>query len=359
MPENLSPETAEKIRALCRKISVAHNIDEEIQQELYSHMEDKFLGYLRGEEKLTEEDAFILVREHFGKPEHIRAMLEEVHVTEISISFIRKIGVVWAATLVTGIFMAIYNLTLTLLLHIPSHGESLTRPAEPSSVLFLSLYVFGALLLGSILVFWRKRMKQGKALWFQKARPLSFITLLLALFLIDTAISFVNVNDWLRLHQQSLSAIQVQSIKTGGKPMDIAYKELKAVPAPEILMDLRKFLLPYQEFWAWSALVFLIFSCGIWLWWCDVSSRRFLFLLFTVAAWVFSNSVLLLQPIHMLAFDESTGQLISHAAWPFITESTINNLVDYSALGASALGIYALLKAVASTQVKLPVSLSE
>jgi len=110
---------------------------------------------------------------------------------------------------------------------------------------------------------------------------------------------------------------------------------------------------------AWSALVFLIFSCGIWLWWCDVSSRRFLFLLFTMAAWIFTNSVLLLQPIHLLAFDESTGQLISHAAWPFITESTINNLVDYSALGASALGIYAILKAVTSLRVKLPVSLSE
>ena len=53
MPDNLSPETSEKLRALCRKISIANNIDEEIREELYSHMEDKFLGYLSGEEKIT------------------------------------------------------------------------------------------------------------------------------------------------------------------------------------------------------------------------------------------------------------------------------------------------------------------
>ena len=79
MAENISPETAEKIRALCSRISVANNLDQEIQEELYSHLEEKLLAYLSGKEKITEEDAFILVREHFGDPVKLKGLLRKVH----------------------------------------------------------------------------------------------------------------------------------------------------------------------------------------------------------------------------------------------------------------------------------------
>jgi hypothetical protein len=79
MSKNLSPETAGRIRDLCRKISVAHDLDDEIQRELYSHLEDKLLGYLRGEEKITEDDALILVKEHFGEFASLKGLLREVH----------------------------------------------------------------------------------------------------------------------------------------------------------------------------------------------------------------------------------------------------------------------------------------
>ena len=80
MPEtNISAETQESIQKFCLKISIAYDLDEEIQEELSSHIEDKLLMYLNGELKLSEQDALVLVREHFGKPEHIRSLLEEVH----------------------------------------------------------------------------------------------------------------------------------------------------------------------------------------------------------------------------------------------------------------------------------------
>lgn len=79
MDKSLSPETVERIRELCRKISVAHNLDEEIQRELFSHMESKLLAYLSGAEKLTEADALILVCEHFGNAENLKGLLRTVH----------------------------------------------------------------------------------------------------------------------------------------------------------------------------------------------------------------------------------------------------------------------------------------
>ena len=87
MDDNLSPEMVERLRELCRKITVAHNIDEEIQRELCSHMEDKLRAYLSGEEKLTEADALILVREHFGDADNLKRLLRNVHAPERCIAY--------------------------------------------------------------------------------------------------------------------------------------------------------------------------------------------------------------------------------------------------------------------------------
>lgn len=79
MSDLFNQKTAEKIRALCGRISVANNLDEEIQKELYSHLEEKLLAYLSGRERVTEEDAFILVKEHFGDPENLKGLLKDAH----------------------------------------------------------------------------------------------------------------------------------------------------------------------------------------------------------------------------------------------------------------------------------------
>src|SRR5262249_9802013 len=48
-------------------------------EELYGHLEDKLIGYLGGEERLTEADAMILVREHFGRVDGLRSVLADGH----------------------------------------------------------------------------------------------------------------------------------------------------------------------------------------------------------------------------------------------------------------------------------------
>ncbi len=122
MADPLKSDTREEIRALCKKISVAHNLDEEIQEELYGHMEDKLSAYLNGEEAVTEEDAFILVREHFGDPSALKGLLQDVHAFEAQVSLARRLA---AAMIVSaGAFVTYLYLTLAAFRFWPAlHGN--------------------------------------------------------------------------------------------------------------------------------------------------------------------------------------------------------------------------------------------
>jgi hypothetical protein len=75
MPELPSDSTLAKIRELCGELSARHGLDNETREELCGHLEDKLSGYLNGEVKITEEDALLLVRAHFGNTEKIAQRL--------------------------------------------------------------------------------------------------------------------------------------------------------------------------------------------------------------------------------------------------------------------------------------------
>jgi hypothetical protein len=87
MHESISPETIQKLDEAARDLSRKHHIDATACKEVRSHMESKLLGYLSDAEKLTEEDAFVLVREHFGEPDHLKHLLRKVHAPEKSIVY--------------------------------------------------------------------------------------------------------------------------------------------------------------------------------------------------------------------------------------------------------------------------------
>ena len=87
MSIDTSPETAERLRALCGKITEACELGDDIREELYGHLEDKLLAYLSGEEKLTEEDALVLVREHFGNADNLKRLLRKVHAPKRCIAY--------------------------------------------------------------------------------------------------------------------------------------------------------------------------------------------------------------------------------------------------------------------------------
>ena len=77
MTESISPKTQTRIDSLLREIAAGQHIDADTIDELRVHMEEKYLAYMTGAETITEDDAMLLMREHFGKPEVIRACFEE------------------------------------------------------------------------------------------------------------------------------------------------------------------------------------------------------------------------------------------------------------------------------------------
>ena len=78
----LPPHVIQQIRSYCRQFASEHDAGPETEQELADHLEEKCLRYLRGEEPVTPEDAFILAKEHFGSPELLRRLMKEAHSPE-------------------------------------------------------------------------------------------------------------------------------------------------------------------------------------------------------------------------------------------------------------------------------------
>lgn len=74
MPE-LPHEALQKIRSLCHDLAAKYRLDDPTRDELCGHMEDKLAGYLSGDVRVSEEDALLLVRAHFGDAEQVARRL--------------------------------------------------------------------------------------------------------------------------------------------------------------------------------------------------------------------------------------------------------------------------------------------
>lgn len=180
--ETLNPLSVDglgQIRALARQISVANHLDPEIQAELESHMEDQASGYVSGERRLTEADALLLTRAHFGKAEVIKSLLQQVHVRDYRFTLARRLAVVFCASVAAPVFMHF----VSYLYFWP------TLNMDPSFRYFVKniLSVLGSLLLlFCLLLYLRRRIRHKRPVWFQTLSPRS-----LALLLIVTLVAFM------------------------------------------------------------------------------------------------------------------------------------------------------------------------
>lgn len=158
MAEQMSDAAAQRVKALCCKVAVANGLDEQIQRELCGHMEDELLAYLSGRQRLSEDDAMILVEKHFGDPAVVRGLLREVHSVDSSVSVVRRllgVAVVWG---------------------IGAVATSLAWGASGWTGGGRAMGIFGGFLagaLGPILlwaagIWWTRRAKRGLTPWFDR-----------------------------------------------------------------------------------------------------------------------------------------------------------------------------------------------
>lgn len=165
MPNEISSKTREQLEALCRQISVSRNLDDDIRKELFGHMEDRLLAHMSGEQALTEQEAFILVREHFGDAGAVKEEYQRVYAVETT----ANVGRLMAAAMTTYFSMYVAQIALQC-------GIALFAGLAGTWRNPIQLALFAALALGLIpwgfyrvLRRWRTLADRGDPVWFQTA----------------------------------------------------------------------------------------------------------------------------------------------------------------------------------------------
>lgn len=173
MDKTPSSEMQERLRALCRQITVAEEIDPEIQEELMSHVEDRFNGYLHGKDPVTEEDAFLLVREHFGNPAVVKELLQHTHMQEATVSLGRRLAAIamvglgcYAVGRIVNVFSAAALLAL-------SNRVTASQPYVGLvwALHYLALQSLLVAFTWFIVVRWQRRVARGERPWFIRWTP--------------------------------------------------------------------------------------------------------------------------------------------------------------------------------------------
>lgn len=238
MDDALKPETSARIDELCRKITVAHTLDDEIQEELRDHIEDRLLDYLRGEEALSQDEAFILVREHFGDPANLKAQLQDVHLVDTHVSLARRLAAIIAVHLVYTIVSAfVAALAWTLIYRRVLNGTDIRFQEGFYSITVSSAMIIATIGFAVLLYRWEGRIRAGHKPWFLRERGLTIVLILGALFVLHSMVP---------------------------TPYGMYDKSLMPLPAP-VAVDVLSVLF---------VLTSVILHAVVWLWWCDRPPRR-------------------------------------------------------------------------------------
>ncbi len=172
MDAHLTSKGEEQLRALARKIGASHELDAEVQEELFGHLEDQALAYLSGEEAVTEDDAILLTREHFGDARALKEWLGSVHAqADHSRFYVRLVPVA----------------VLTLVWHAGAlaSGQLPIRDLWPISLILWTLFAVW------ILLQWRRQERRGQSMWWEHGKT-RWVALGVAI-----ALPLVSYHGWL------------------------------------------------------------------------------------------------------------------------------------------------------------------
>jgi hypothetical protein len=283
MPDSVNQETRAKIDELCKKIAIAHDLNPDIQSELSGHMEDKLLGYLSGQESLSEDDAFILVREHFGSPAKIKSLLQNVHYVAADLSLTRRLCAVSAVFL--G-FIAIHGFINTaawgLAAWIRFTGlvtDSPTPLLPVGAFAGVITLVAGTYVCWRVLANWKRRLDAGEAPWFQRWSAFQITLVLGALAGLQLAIPGLSL-------------------------------KLEATDLVGFYPSMQRFSLLVNGLGLATLIICFVVQAGIWLWWSDSTPRRPRTLTITALAWLaftgFPWSMVHLIRLKIYLYDPST-----------------------------------------------------
>jgi hypothetical protein len=298
MDKQLSPETEDGLKALAREISIAHDLDREIQEELFGHMEDKALGYLSGEEPVSQADVVLLTREHFGNVRNLKDFLGRVHQVEATVSLARRLAAVTAASLGVAAATGAIRILLAgaLAWHIPYYQWSLNA---------MVLNIFGPMIAGMFVLFmilrhWQRKLGRSEGVWFQTYTPSRLFAIMLGMLFLNWCVPVVQANVIGTWTYPSADIIQARVLAHN---------------------------------WLLTVLVFI--PPLIWVWWSDRRPRRAQAILLSIAAYYGFQAVTGLRTlvaIPCLVIDDYSGinlTLIHHPTFGGTSERSMATVMDF------------------------------
>ncbi|MBI5095592.1 MAG: hypothetical protein HZB26_24555 [Candidatus Hydrogenedentes bacterium] len=270
----LDPKTREHLQGLCRQITVAHELDPEIQEELYGHMEDKLLAYLSGEERVSEQDAFVLVREHFGDPAVLKGLLRDAHPREARVTYARRLLAAFVLFLTVDVVVKIVTAIVGAagVWYTYGHGRDWSSYIQVYPQLMFPLNWASVVVICLVLIRWNRRTREGRSIYLFRA-PLPHVISMVALLLLMYALT-----PDLRF--------------TRALAPDAAGREITEV------------------FFYFYSSIGVGLSFMLWLWWCDRPPRTTKAMLWGLGAgcaWVLARGSSILTGVSYLCFVERGG----------------------------------------------------
>ena len=254
MDIQLSSKSEAELRKLAREIGTSRGLDNDAQEELYGHLEDKTLGYLSGEEGVSEADAVLLTREHFGDPGAFPELGTKAEPFRSPVSLPRRLAAAAVLTLSVGVALVAVNLLLALCLN--SDAAIALLDARQISMIWLR----PALNAGAILVVlrvWYTRERRGSRVWYQDRSPLWFALVLVALIALRWCIPTVHIDS---------AAL--------------------AASHEAFLYSVMKWPRPLYWMFVASQIVLAMLPPLLWVWWADRQTLHLKAVAMAVVAWI-------------------------------------------------------------------------
>ncbi len=262
-PAPLSPEIQACIHKFAREISAGTHLEQEFEEELAGHVEDKIRGYLSGADPITEDDALLLARRHFGNPQVVRTLLQETH-AGLDIREVRSALAQRVAAAISAMFLSAALAQILQQAWLQAIDYQLALTESPGSFLrtrLVILFLFHLVLslVGPAVMYFLLRRKRNSPA--TRTRSMSQ----LRLRALTSMLIFVTVTVGMRI-------IYFYPFSSrGGVTIPYYYYSLAIV---------------------WLQLLTPALSALVWVWWCDRKPFRLASVVFALLGWVLTTTLI-------------------------------------------------------------------
>jgi len=237
LTERLSEATEERFQELGAQIAGEHAFDEVLKERLHRLLVERARAYLRSDENMTEDDAYILVREDLRDARLGKRILLSLRCEHAPIGVARRVAAVIVASTLAYAVMTVLGFVVGTGVFVALAAGLRGGAAEIAHLATYGLTVVGGPVLQVLLLRrWQRRLEGGDRPWFVRWDPRHVLG--------AVALAVIWCGFWPRVHHVS-----------------------GATPAFGGMADL-------GMLWMAIGPVSTIVSCVIWLWWLDQAPRN-------------------------------------------------------------------------------------